>query len=70
LLPHALRNSGWGTLASEVRARSPQLPVILTTGYSDAALTAPPNLPIVRKTFDADALRNLIQGMIGGGALQ
>jgi PAS domain S-box-containing protein len=57
-------------LASEVQARYPHLPVILTTGYSDGALTAPPNLPILRKPFDADALRNLIQSMIGGGTLQ
>jgi PAS domain S-box-containing protein len=57
-------------LASEVQARYPHLPVILTTGYSDAAVAAPPNLPILRKPFDADALRNLIQDMIGGGTLQ
>jgi PAS domain S-box-containing protein len=57
-------------LAGEVQARYPHLPVILTTGYSDAALATPPNLPILRKPFDADALRNLIQGMIGGGTLQ
>ena len=57
-------------LAGEVQARYPHLPVILTTGYSDAALSAPPNLPILRKPFDADALRNLLQGMMGGGTLQ
>jgi PAS domain S-box-containing protein len=57
-------------LASEVQSRYPHLPVILTTGYSDAAATAPPNLPILRKPFDVDALRNCIQGMIGGGTLQ
>jgi CheY-like chemotaxis protein len=56
-------------LASEVQARYPRLPVILTTGYSDAVQTAPPNLPILRKPFDADALRNLLQGMMGGGTL-
>jgi hypothetical protein len=38
--------------------------VILTTGYSDAALTAPPNMPILRKPFDADALRSFMQGMM------
>jgi len=51
-------------LASEVQSRYPHLPVILTTGYSDAAQTAPPNLPILRKPFDADALRNFMQGMM------
>jgi PAS domain S-box-containing protein len=57
-------------LASEVQSRYPHLPVILTTGYSDAMQTAPPDLPILRKPFDVDALRNCIQGMIGGDTLQ
>jgi len=48
-------------LASEIRSRYPNLPVILTTGYSDAAQAAPPNLPILRKPFDTDALRDFIQ---------
>jgi CheY-like chemotaxis protein len=50
-------------LASEVQSRYPHLPVILTTGYSDAAQAAPPNLPILRKPFGADALRSLMQDM-------
>jgi CheY-like chemotaxis protein len=57
-------------LATEVQSRYPHLPVILTTGYSDAIQTAPPNLPILRKPFDVDALRNCIQGMIGNDTLQ
>jgi PAS domain S-box-containing protein len=48
-------------LASEVRSRYPHLPVILTTGYSDAAQAAPPDLKILRKPFDSDALRGFIQ---------
>jgi PAS domain S-box-containing protein len=48
-------------LATEVRARYPHLPVILTTGYSDAAQAAPPDLKILRKPFDSDALRGFIQ---------
>jgi len=48
-------------LASEVRSRYPHLPVILTTGYSDAAQAAPPDLRILRKPFDTDALRDFIQ---------
>ena len=51
-------------LASEVQARYPHLPVILTTGYSDAAQAAPPSLPILRKPFDADGLRNFMQGLM------
>jgi CheY-like chemotaxis protein len=48
-------------LASEVRSRYPHLPAILTTGYSDAAQAAPPDLRILRKPFDTDALRGFIQ---------
>ncbi len=48
-------------LASEVRSRYPDLPVILTTGYSDAAQAAPPELKILRKPFDTDALKGFIQ---------
>jgi PAS domain S-box-containing protein len=48
-------------LATEVRARYPHLPVILTTGYSDAAQAAPPDLKILRKPFDSDTLRGFIQ---------
>ena len=47
-------------LAQEVRSRYPNLPVALTTGYSDAAEAAPPNLRILRKPFDADTLRDLL----------
>ncbi len=48
-------------LASEVRSLYPHLPVILTTGYSDAAQAAPPDLKILRKPFDTDALKDFIQ---------
>ena len=50
-------------LASEIRSRYPSLPVILTTGYSDAAQAAPSDLKILRKPFDTDALRSFIQDM-------
>ena len=48
-------------LATEVRSRYPHLPVILTTGYSDAAQAAPADLKILRKPFDSDMLRGFIQ---------
>jgi PAS domain S-box-containing protein len=48
-------------LAREIRSRYPNLPIALTTGYSDAAKTAPPNLRILRKPFDTEALRDFIQ---------
>jgi PAS domain S-box-containing protein len=51
-------------LASEIRSRYPNLPVILTTGYSDAAQAAPPDLPILRKPFDTDALRGFIHDTV------
>jgi PAS domain S-box-containing protein len=49
-------------LAREIGSRYPNLPVALTTGYSDAAI-APPNLRILRKPFDAEALRDFIQDL-------
>jgi DNA-binding NtrC family response regulator len=48
-------------LASEIRAQYPNLPVILTTGYSDAARAVPADLRILRKPFDSDALRGFIK---------
>ncbi len=48
-------------LAREIQSRYPNLPVALTTGYSDAAVAVPPNLRILRKPFDTEALRDLIQ---------
>jgi PAS domain S-box-containing protein len=48
-------------LAREIRSRYPHLPVALTTGYSDAANAAPPNLRILPKPFDTEALRDFIQ---------
>src|SRR3954467_6701138 len=47
-------------LAREIRSRYPNLPVVLTTGYSDAAEAAPSNLRILRKPFDTEALRDFI----------
>jgi hypothetical protein len=39
------------------------LPVVLTTGYSDAARAAPPDLRILRKPFDTDSLRDFVQNI-------
>jgi PAS domain S-box-containing protein len=52
-------------LASEIRTQYPNLPVILTTGYSDAARAAPAHLRILRKPFDTDALRGFVQEATG-----
>jgi PAS domain S-box-containing protein len=51
-------------LASEIRAQYPHLPVVLTTGYSDAARAAPADLRILRKPFDTDALRGFLKEAI------
>jgi CheY-like chemotaxis protein len=48
-------------LAHEVRTLYPNLPVILTTGYSDAAQAAPRDLRILRKPFDTESLRSFLQ---------
>ena len=48
-------------LASEIRSQYPNLPVLLTTGYSEAARAAPADLRILRKPFDTDTLRGFIQ---------
>ena len=51
-------------LAREIRSRYPDLPVVLTTGYSDAAQAAPADLKILRKPFDTVALRGFIADMM------
>jgi PAS domain S-box-containing protein len=51
-------------LAGEIRTQYPHLPVILTTGYSDAAQAAPSELRILRKPFDTDALRGFLSETI------
>jgi PAS domain S-box-containing protein len=48
-------------LVREIRSRYPNLPVALTTGYSDAAKAAPADLRILRKPFGTEALRDFIQ---------
>ena len=56
-------------LANEVRQRYPGLPVMLTTGYSDAATAAPSGLRILPKPFDSDTLRSFIKDTMESGAL-
>jgi PAS domain S-box-containing protein len=55
-------------LAREIRSRYPNLPIALTTGYSDAAKAAPSNLKILRKPFDTEALRDFIQDIAPPGS--
>jgi len=58
VMPGAIDGVG---LAREIRSRYPKLPVLLTTGYSDAAQAAPPDLRILRKPFDTDTLKDFVQ---------
>src|ERR1700730_3155075 len=51
-------------LAREIHSRYPNLPVVLTTGYSDATKAVPQNLKILRKPFDADTLRDFIDDIV------
>ncbi|WP_426442376.1 MASE1 domain-containing protein [Bradyrhizobium genosp. P] len=51
-------------LAREIRSRYSNLPVALTTGYSDATKAVPPSLRILRKPFDTEALRDFIQDIL------
>jgi len=60
VMPGAIDGVG---LAREIRSRYPNLPVFLTTGYSDAAQAAPPDLRILRKPFDTDTLRDFVQNI-------
>lgn len=48
-------------LASEIRSQYPNLPVILSTGYGEAARTAPADFRVLPKPFDIDALRSVVQ---------
>jgi PAS domain S-box-containing protein len=57
-------------LAREINSRYPDLPVVLTTGYSDATKAVPPNLKILRKPFDADTLRDFIEDIVRPGLAQ
>ncbi len=60
VMPGAIDGVG---LAREIRSRYPNLPVVLTTGYSDAAQAAPSELRILRKPFDTDTLQDFVQSI-------
>ncbi len=62
VMPGAIDGVG---LAREIRSRYPHLPVVLTTGYSDAAQAAPSDLRILRKPFDTAALRGCLEDTLG-----
>jgi PAS domain S-box-containing protein len=51
-------------LAYKIRAQYPQLPVLLTSGYSDAIPSAAATFLILRKPFDAAALTRAVHSAI------
>ncbi len=61
VMPGAIDGVG---LANEIRAWNPHLPIVLATGYSDAAQAAPADLKILYKPFDTDALKGVIQDLM------
>ena len=48
-------------LANEVRRRYPNIPVILTTGYSDAVQSVPADLQLIKKPFDSETLTQIVR---------
>jgi PAS domain S-box-containing protein len=51
-------------LARSIRERRPELPVLLTTGYSNAAETVAGEFPILRKPYQIDDLGRAVAGLI------
>jgi signal transduction histidine kinase/integral membrane sensor domain MASE1/CheY-like chemotaxis protein len=52
-------------LAQEIRRRFPSIPVVLTSGYSDAVNAADTQLPLLRKPFDLQKLERVIGEALG-----
>ncbi|WP_177176918.1 hybrid sensor histidine kinase/response regulator [Faunimonas pinastri] len=57
---HAMPRMTGSELASEIRARSPELPIILTTGYAELPKGANLRLPKLMKPFSEAALARAI----------
>ena len=55
-------------LAREIRRRSPPIPVLLVSGYSDALQAAEAEFAVLRKPFDIDALELAIRRVLPGAA--
>ena len=54
-------------LAEICRERFPDIPVLLTSGYSDAAQAADGRFDILRKPFELSALERAIEQVVGRG---
>jgi DNA-binding NtrC family response regulator len=53
-------------LAQTCRDNFPDMPVLLTSGYSDAAQMADGRFDILRKPFELSALERAIEAVMGG----
>jgi CheY-like chemotaxis protein len=56
-------------LAEEIRTRHPGVPVLLTTGYSDAAQAAQAQFAILRKPFEVTALDRAVRQALQGSVI-
>jgi len=56
------------TLAQEIKTRFPRLPVLLTSGYSDAIQAAENRFAILRKPFQAATLEQALRKILQNGA--
>jgi DNA-binding NtrC family response regulator len=52
-------------LAQELNERYPAVGVLLTTGYSDVAITAQARFPILRKPFEQASLQRAVVEALG-----
>lgn len=64
VMPGAMDGIG---LAQACREQYPDLPVLLTSGFSDAAQAADGRFDILRKPFELSVLERAIEQVIGGG---
>jgi CheY-like chemotaxis protein len=55
-------------LAQQIKAKHPQIPVLLTSGYSDAAQAAETEFLILRKPFEISALQRVIRNALANAA--
>lgn len=51
-------------LARKIRTRYPELPVLLTSGYSEVVGSTPDEFPLLRKPYDSDQLSRSISSLI------
>ena len=51
-------------LARKVRARHPELPVLLTTGYSQTATDLGGEFPMIAKPYNMDQLSATLRGLL------